>query len=325
MVKSKWKEAFGDPYVHTALVFFLESVHKPTIATHTHTSLSHSIETIERKMQAQARRMSLTGQNVAFRRHNRRGTADTGTSDVSFEPAAEDRLQLDSPTITPEGSENGDDDDDDEAKIDLPANLAAAAAVVDRRSISHRIERRRSSMANSTASKYRQRLGILRTVDLSGETLETFSRNSSMAHSLSSDPTTTTAYHVDLEGDENNDLKATVVMETIMLAADVAHNLQGWDHMVKFSNRLYMELRSAFVKNRGTDPENRWFENQIGFLESYLLPLAHRLDDTGVFGEKVGESFAANVIANRDKWLTDGLDISQRIVQEGAEKLPVNK
>lgn len=261
--------------------------------------------------------MSLTGQNVAFRPQNRRGTADTGTSDVSYEHA-EDR-ELDSPTITPEGSENGDCGDDD-AKIDLPANLAENQ----RRSISHRIERRRSSMASrhSTSSKYRQRLGILRTVDLSGETLETFSRASSIAHSLSSDPTT---YGVDLEGDESNDLKATVVMETIMLAADVAHNLQGWEHMVKFSNRLYMELRTAYVKKRGTDPEPRWFENQIGFLESYLLPLAHRLDDTGVFGEKTGEIFAANVIANRDKWLTNGLDVSQKIVKEGAEKLPMPK
>lgn len=266
-------------------------------------------------MQAQARRMSLTGQNVAFRRHNRRGTGDTGTSEVSFEHA-EDRHQ-DSPTITPEGSENGG-DNEDEAKIELPANLSDNR----RRSISHRIERRRSSMAsrNSTSSKYRQRLGILRTVDLSGETLETYTRTGSLAHSLSSDPKT---YGVDLESDESDDLKATVVMETIMLSADVAHNLQGWDHMVKFSNRLYMELRAAYVKKRGTDPETRWFENQIGFLESYLLPLAHRLDDTGVFGERKGEQFAANVIANRDKWLTEGLEVAQQIVQEGAEKFPM--
>ncbi|GAX25071.1 hypothetical protein FisN_10Lh267 [Fistulifera solaris] len=282
LVKSKWKEAFGDP-----------------------------IETIERKMKAQARRMSLTGQNVAFRRHNRRGTGDTGTSEVSFEQPDDQ----DSPTITPEGSENG---DVEETKMELPSNWLDHR----RRSITHRIERRRSSMAsrNSTSSKYRQRLGILRTVDLSGETLETYTRTGSLAHSAASDPTT---YGVDLESDESDDLKATVVMETIMLAADVAHNLQGWDHMVKFSNRLYMELRTAYVKKRGTDPETRWFENQIGFLESYLLPLAHRLDDTGVFGERNGEQFAANVIANRDKWLIEGLMIAQKIVQEGAEKLPL--
>jgi len=93
--------------------------------------------------------------------------------------------------------------------------------------------------------------------------------------------------------------------------------------MVKWSNRLYMELRKAHQANRGGDPQSRWFENQIGFLESYLLPLARRLEDTGVFGDVVGPAFTQIVESNRDKWLTDGYEVAQTTIQEGGEKYPV--
>ena len=64
----------------------------------------------------------------------------------------------------------------------------------------------------------------------------------------------------------------------------------------------------------------QWFENQIGFLESYLLPLARKLEDTGVFGD--GTEFARNVEQNRDTWLTRGFEISEQIVKEGMELYP---
>lgn len=114
-------------------------------------------------------------------------------------------------------------------------------------------------------------------------------------------------------------------METLMTAADVAHNLQGWDHMVKWSGRLYMELRSAYQTERGADPQHRWFENQIGFLESYLLPLAHKLEDTGVFGDDVGTVFARIVESNRDRWLTEGYDETQTVIGDGAKRYPIEE
>jgi hypothetical protein len=124
--------------------------------------------------------------------------------------------------------------------------------------------------------------------------------------------------------DEPDELKMTVVMETLMTAADVAHNLQGWDHMAKWSARLYMELRRAYQAKRGGDPQYRWFENQIGFLESYLLPLAHRLEDTGVFG-KAGPDFGRIVEDNRDTWLTHGYDETQMVIETGATRYPIDE
>ena len=83
-----------------------------------------------------------------------------------------------------------------------------------------------------------------------------------------------------------------------------------------------MELRRAHVANRGFDPQVRWFENQIGFLESYLLPVARRLEDTGVFGETIGQSFTLIVEENRDRWLAQGLEETEKIVTAGSKKYP---
>lgn len=109
-----------------------------------------------------------------------------------------------------------------------------------------------------------------------------------------------------------------------MTAADVAHNLQSWEHMVKWSNRLYMELRRAHVTQRGSDPQVNWYHNQIGFLESYLLPLARRLEDTGVYGDdEMGQSFTTIVESNRDQWLLHGYEVSQKIIEDGSIQYPM--
>lgn len=178
--------------------------------------------------------------------------------------------------------------------------------------------------------KYKYRLGILRAVDLSGEAIETYSRGSvtgamSLAAasvksgSVKSPPGTITGSI----SDEVDELKVTVIMEQLMTACDVAHNLQSWDHMVKWSNKLFLELKRAHKEGRGGDPKNNWFENQIGFLESYLLPLARRLEDTGVFGDVIGPVFARIVESNRDRWLTDGLGVTSDIILEGRKVFPV--
>lgn len=172
-------------------------------------------------------------------------------------------------------------------------------------------EEKRSNFRRSTSDppdvkkpSFRKRLGIRRSMDLSGEALEAFS-----SHDTNDD------------SNEYDEFKASVVLECIMTAADVAHNLQGWDQMVLWSGRLYKELRKAYVEKRGSfDPSSRWFENQIGFLESYLLPLANRLEDTGVFDNA---GFSDIVKSSRDKWLLDGLDVTADCIKEGNDAFPL--
>jgi hypothetical protein len=315
ITKSKWKEAFGDPY-----------------------------ETVERKIRAESRRMSmsasLTGQDL--QNSGQQGRRNSTYSEMSAEDNTNTQNEEDSLSGTPENSVHTEEDNkviQEMPRAEPLRSQSMHGSMEYERNVSMNMSahghnpstkfgRRFSSasrrLSSTSASKYRYRLGILRTVDLSGETIETYQRGS-MGTTTGSVVSAEKLNSVDLDMDEPDELKMTVVMETIMTAADVAHNLQGWQHMVKWAGRLYMELRRAYQAKRGFDPQHRWFENQIGFLESYLLPLAHRLDDIGVFGPEVGPAFAMIVEDNRDRWLTHGYDETQKVIEEGATLYPVEE
>jgi len=162
-----------------------------------------------------------------------------------------------------------------------------------------------------------KRLGLRRSMDLSGEMLEQYDNAGRHKNNNNSKAQITA-----LAQDQPDELKASVVMEIIMTAADIAPNLQSWDHMVKWSNRLYLELRRAHAAGRGPDASPDWYRNQIGFLEYYVLPLARKMDETGVFGEMVGPSFARLVEANRDRWLLDGEKVTKDITEKGKNDFP---
>jgi hypothetical protein len=190
-------------------------------------------------------------------------------------------------------------------------NRNASCTSLDKITSCTKFQRRMSTRCSAPASlNYRKRLGIRRSMDLSGEELEMYQKSN---HTTAGDP-----------HDIADDLKASVVLETILTAADVAHNLQGWDQMLKWSGRLYLELRRAYVQGKGTDPQPRWYENQIGFLESYLLPLARRLEDTGVFGPDIAPMFATIVELNRNKWLLHGIEVTKDIIAQGEQSSFLN-
>jgi hypothetical protein len=191
--------------------------------------------------------------------------------------------------------------------------------------MSMKFHRRLSNMGPGPAANGKQtnqRLGLRRTLDLSGEEIETYSHARNIRSSATGALTNKPFSKVIQPAEEVDELAESVVMEAILKAADVAHNLQSWDNMAKFSNRLFLELRCAYVQGRGEDPQNGWFSNQIGFLEGYLLPVARRLDDTGVFGDTIGAMFAQGVEDNRDRWTRDGMSLTQSIIREGDEMYP---
>jgi len=107
-------------------------------------------------------------------------------------------------------------------------------------------------------------------------------------------------------------LKATVVLEQIVLASDVAHTMQHWLTFMKWNERLYRELWAAYVSGRATnDPTVGWYEGQIGFFDGYIIPLATKLKECGVFGS-AGEEYLGNALNNREEWIVKGKEISAR-------------
>ena len=174
---------------------------------------------------------------------------------------------------------------------------------------------------NAPTPRKNARLGFRRSMDLSGELVEAFNDDKRLSASTGLD-SAPKASKLD-PAEKIDDLRETVIMETIIKAADVAHNIQGFDQMVKWSNYLYLELRKAYVNDKGEDPMNGWFDNQTGFLDFYILPLARKLDDTGAFGDTRGNIFVSIVEQNRKRWLKEGLRLSMKIGKKGDGEYPL--
>ena len=79
--------------------------------------------------------------------------------------------------------------------------------------------------------------------------------------------------------------KATIVIEHLIQASDVAHTMQHWHIYRKWNERLFKEMYLAYLNGRSdTDPSVGWYKGEIGFLDFYVIPLAKKLATCGVFG-----------------------------------------
>lgn len=112
-------------------------------------------------------------------------------------------------------------------------------------------------------------------------------------------------------------LKATVVLEQIVLASDVAHTMQHWLTYVKWNERLYKEMWAAYENGRAeNDPTENWYKGEIGFFDGYIIPLATKLKDCGVFGS-AGDEYLGNALRNKAEWIEKG----KLIVEEFEAKI----
>lgn len=167
------------------------------------------------------------------------------------------------------------------------------------------------SVPTVDSAKFRKRLGILRSMDISGDSIEIYSRRSSTGggSTFSLPPVEGNGGRQDVE--EFNYLRATAILEVMLRAADVGHFLQSWENMTDWSLRIFMELSLAHEQGRGHDPGPSWYENQIVILDRFLNPLAVQLDESGIFGNR--PTFAENVEDIRNKWLLSGFELTEAL------------
>ena len=83
----------------------------------------------------------------------------------------------------------------------------------------------------------------------------------------------------------DSDLRATIVIEHIIQASDVSHTMQHWHVYQKWNRCLFREMRAAYKAGRmAKDPATFWYKGEIGFFDNYVIPLAKKLKECGVFG-----------------------------------------
>jgi hypothetical protein len=103
------------------------------------------------------------------------------------------------------------------------------------------------------------------------------------------------------------DRKATIVFEYIIQASDVSHCMQHWLTYQKFNSRLFEEQYLAWIQGMAgeNDPSIGWYNGEIWFFDNYIIPLAEKLAECGVFGVSYHE-FLNYAQANRMEWEQKG-------------------
>lgn len=93
--------------------------------------------------------------------------------------------------------------------------------------------------------------------------------------------------------------------------------MQHWHVYRKWNEMLYRESYAAFKAGRAAaDPALNWYKGEIGFFDFYIIPLAKKLKDCGVFG-KSSDEYLDYALANRKEWESRG----QEVVAEMIEKI----
>jgi hypothetical protein len=102
------------------------------------------------------------------------------------------------------------------------------------------------------------------------------------------------------------DLKATVSLETVMVAADCFHAMQSWQLYQKWNERHFQEMVAAYQGGRlHQDPAVFWYKSELSFFDEHVIPVAQEMSACGLFGT-TGDEFLGFALSNRQQWAAKG-------------------
>ena len=114
--------------------------------------------------------------------------------------------------------------------------------------------------------------------------------------------------------DDTVNRKATIVIEHLLQASDVAHTMQHWHIYRKWNEHLFQELLLAYQTGRAEkDPSEFWYKGELGFFDFYIILFAKKLKDCGVFGVSSDE-YLNYAKKNWREWEDKGQDIVHSMV-----------
>ena len=112
----------------------------------------------------------------------------------------------------------------------------------------------------------------------------------------------------------NTNRKVTSIIEILLQASDVAHTMHNWEVFREWNQCLFEEMSNAYENGRAeANPADNWYKSEIGFFDFYIIPLAKKLQESGVFGES-GDEFVQNAQNNRDRWEREGQEMVVKMV-----------
>jgi hypothetical protein len=105
---------------------------------------------------------------------------------------------------------------------------------------------------------------------------------------------------------EDMNRKATIVIDHLIQASDVSHTMQHWHVYLSWNEKFFDECYQGYLNGRlKSDPSVNWYKGEIGFFDFYIIPLAKKLEECGVFGVSSDE-YLNYAKANREEWESKG-------------------
>jgi len=103
----------------------------------------------------------------------------------------------------------------------------------------------------------------------------------------------------------------------LIQASDVSHTMQHWNVYQKWNARLFKEMYRAWKLGRGAtkDPSEFWYQGEIGFFDFYIIPLAKKLKECGVFGVSSDE-YLQYALNNKAEWVQRGREVVASLIAE---------
>ena len=103
--------------------------------------------------------------------------------------------------------------------------------------------------------------------------------------------------------------RASSVLEHLIQASDVSHTMQHWHVYRTWNERLFVEMHCAYKEGRtDKDPSLSWYQGELGFFDFYIIPLAKKLAEVGVFGVSSSE-YLDFAMKNRAEWELKGKEV----------------
>ena len=114
----------------------------------------------------------------------------------------------------------------------------------------------------------------------------------------------------------NANLKATLVIERMIQASDFAFAMQHWHVYVKWNEMLFDEAYMSYMDGRAEiNPSENWYEQELEFFDTFIIPLAQNLKDCSVFGVVIDEC-VDYAEANKIEWSLKGKEMIEKYMSK---------
>ena len=110
--------------------------------------------------------------------------------------------------------------------------------------------------------------------------------------------------------------KATLVIEHLMQLSDVGYRVQHYHLFRKWNKRHFIERKIAFIREREElNPKDFWYDKQINYFTSHVIPLCKRLDESGCFGGTTTD-YVNCAMKNLSEWKLHKDEVLREMVRE---------